>query len=139
MAQFFYFFRKSKAHKEIVENERRYPRKEAHELMTIQFPYAIQGEYPLVDISEGGIRFTCPDKLLNPGDLFTCSIHLAAVDIQISVMAKVVWAESFENRRDNRRGMSPNFYHVGASLLSIHEEACAVIRNFVKSPLAMSS
>lgn len=132
MAQFFSFFKRAQVRKEIVENQRQYLRKIAEGPVAIQYPYPAQGHYNLVNISEGGIQFTCPKPLVNPNDFFTCNVHLVEENIQIAVLAKVIWAQTFGN---NFR----NSYHVGASFLSIHEEACAVIRNFVRSPMPMSS
>ncbi len=126
MVQFFSFFRRSKVKKEVVENQRQYPRKATHDPIVIQYPYPAQETYNLVNISEGGIQFACPDRMLGPNDLFACNIDLAEEDIQIAVMAKVIWAETFGNARN-----------VGASFLSIHDEACAVIRDFIKTPAAV--
>lgn len=131
MVQFFSFVKRSKVKKEFVENQRQYPRKATHDLITIQYPYPVQGTYNLVNISEGGIQLTCPDRLLGPKDLFTCNINLAEEDIQIAVMAKIIWAKTFVQAAQNR------FYHVGVSFLSIHEEACTVIRDFVHSPVSV--
>ncbi len=103
--------------------QRRYPRKLTNSLLALEAP-----ERPicnLVDISEGGIQFASPRKL-ERGAFFSCLINLIEKDVRIPVMAKVVWTR----RCHKCRGI----YHVGACFLSIHDEACALIRDFVVAP-----
>lgn len=100
--------------------QRRYPRKLTNSLLALE-----ASEKPicnLVDISEGGIQFSSPRKLEH-GALFSCLINLIEKDVQIPVMAKVVWARRCRKCR--------GIYHVGASFLSIHEEASQTIRDFI--------
>ena len=113
---------------------RRYPRVPSFNLVKVERAYHLVNVmrfyqapfgclFNLEDLSESGLRFTCPEKY-DPNTVLVLRLNLAEKGREIPVDGRVIWVKK---KRSSRR------YHFGIDFLAIEEEDRQLIRELVQT------
>ncbi len=119
----FFFFKKKKA-----DNRRKAVRKYTRNLVSVELPQ--RHVLNLVNISERGLQFSCPQRL-KKDQTVSLTVNLAEAGAQIQVLGRVAWSKKFASAESK-------VYRIGVSFIELSQEAGQLIRHFVTPALKVA-